>query len=102
MDVQEKLDDNGKPYLEVNSDLNNIKYYVHKSNDGFIFYQISQSSGKVPERLNQLFTTQVKAFDALKEHLRTAPKSKTKERDEKYAARAAAKNSQQVQQGVAD
>src|SRR6056297_3511356 len=83
MDVKEIMDETGSPMLVVQSEKNNIKYYVKKSNDGFVFYKIEVSKGSPPAKLQGMYTRMESAMKALKEYLRVAPKSQTKQRDRK-------------------
>lgn len=106
MDVEEKVDSNGSPEIVVKTSKNKNTYRIAKSNDGFIFYEIKPDIGQLPKKLQGFYTRMDAAKSALLEYLRTAPVSKTVERDEKrrraVASRASAKDQESVQQGTAN
>lgn len=102
MDVKEKWDENGKPFYEVTSPKRNCIYKVEKTNDGHVFYHITQSKGNLPKELQGFHTRQDQALHVLTRYLETATDSRTVERDKKYAAKSGTKGKQHVQQGAAD
>lgn len=103
MDVKEKTDENGSPMLVVTTDKANVEYYVKKTNDGFVFYYISSSSGKIPDSLKGVYTRMAAAKEELNKYIHNMSKSKTKQRDDRWSNRVASKSKptgeEPVQQG---
>lgn len=112
MDVHERLDDYGKPYFEVKSDKFNCTFIVKKSNDGYSFYEITQTNGTTAEVLKGWFSSSKKALQVLAHYIELAKTSTTVQRDRKTKIReqhrkknasAAKSNSKEhVQQGTPD
>ena len=87
MNVEKTYDEDGQVKYEVKSDKFNTFFTVHKSNDGFVFYEVSISKGKVPKSLSGFYTKPEIALKALKEYIRKAKPSKSVQRDIKTAIR---------------
>lgn len=108
MDVS-KVEDTGEHnprYVVTDPKFKNSKFYVQKSNDGFKFFEIAVSVGKVASAISGRFTTPEKALKALEDWLKVQKKSKSTRRDETYARNhgAAAKpnSKSDVQQGASN
>ena len=67
-------------------------YTVHKSNDGFPFFEVLIDKGSVPATLSGRFTTPDKAIKAVEDYLKTKRVSQNVERDNKAQAREQRKN----------
>lgn len=83
VDIKESIV-NDKPQLTVTSDKYNGYFTVRKSNDGFSFFEISVSQGKVPKVLSGRYTGLRQAKQALVKYLESAKETKAKARDRKY------------------
>ena len=90
-DVKTTVDDDGRLKFIVTHPKQKAEYYVQKSRDGFVFYEIKTDKGRVPDKLSGRYTKPERALSALQEHLRTAPVSTTVQRDNRAAKREKAK-----------
>lgn len=106
MDVKEKTDDRGSPMLVVKTDKANAEYYIKKTNNGFVFYQISVNGGQIPESLSGMYTRMSTAKEHLLKYLDKMPKTKTKQRDDRWsnkvASRSQSTGEEPVQQGASN
>lgn len=110
MDVEQTLDDFGKPFFTVQTDKAVEPYYIRKSNDGFIFYEIRTKSGKIAADLAGKYSSSVAALEALEKYVANKRITKEAKRNANSKARIEDKNAQrvqsdskkQVQQGTAD
>lgn len=81
-----------KPKVTI-SDPDKFKhdFVVHKSNDGFVFYQVSVTKGKVPKQLSGLYSRMENAVKDVVEYINHASPSATVIRDKKADLRDASK-----------
>jgi hypothetical protein len=71
--------------MTVKTDKRINTFKIHKSNDGFAFFQISyEGSGQVPEELQSYYTSRQDALRALKYWNEHATPTKEKEWEDKY------------------
>lgn len=82
---------NANPEFIITSDKFNHTFKVEKSFDGFVFWKISITSGKLPKELEGLYTRSDMAIKAIKEYEHRAKPSKSVERDRKTERREAQK-----------
>lgn len=111
MDVNETVDDFGKPLFEVTSDKFKTTFRVKKEFGGYAFYTIEVSKGHIPEKLSGRYTNHERALADLQSYIRQAKPSKTVKRDantaarekqKQDAARAKSDNEEHIQQGASD
>lgn len=74
---------NEKPKVEIESDKTNHKWIVEKTEDGFIFYGVRVTSGKLPPALQCRFSTMKAAVDAVKAYEDRMTPTPRRRRDEK-------------------
>jgi len=82
--VEEGLDDWGKVTLTVSSPKFNHKFSVNKTNDGFSFFEVGVTKGKVPSELSSRYTTAYLAKDAIVTYINKSRESPSVRRDKNY------------------
>lgn len=84
LEVEERLDENGKPLVFVSSPKFRSKFVIHKSNDGFCFLSIKMEKGRTPEVLQGKFTNLESALYLIKRHVRNSRETSVVRRDKTY------------------
>lgn len=87
VDVERKLDPEGKEILVVTTPKTNCTYYIQKSVDGFTFYDILVDHGSVPKGLSGKYTGPDNALKALTKHIHQMKDTATVKRDKYQAER---------------
>jgi len=81
------------PVFKVTDDTKSKSTYtVHKTQDGFAFFEVLIDKGSVPAVLSGRFTTPDKAIKAVEDYLRKRAPSQTVKRDANTRAREKQKN----------
>jgi len=75
---------NEKPKLTITSDKFNHQFVIRPTEDGFVFYEIAVTRGKLPLELQGKYSTMKRALEAVTKYEASAKPSKTKQRDIKY------------------
>jgi hypothetical protein len=86
VEVKEELRDD-KPFFTITSAKRRSSFYVSKSNDGFVFYEVGMEKGTVPTKLSGRYTTCSKAVEAVVSYINTQPETKKTRVDNNYAER---------------
>lgn len=82
--VEESLDDFGKPRFVIKTDKFKSDFIVKKSNNGFSFFEVAVSKGKVPKELEGSYSTAYIALDAVKHYVKKSKPSASVRRDKNY------------------
>ena len=100
--VEEEWDEDGRPKYIVSSDKFKVKWIVRKSEDGFAFYEIVCTKGKLAKELQSKFTTSAKALDAVKSYIDRSSVSNTvaveRNYEERHGAAGKSNDKKHVQQ----
>ena len=112
MDVKRTRDENDKEMYVVTDPKFQCTFYIRRTNDGFIFYEVSLSKGNTPKELKGMFTRPTEALDALEFYIKKAPKSYSTKRKEirevygkketKDAPESRSESNDKLQQGASD
>ena len=82
---------NTAPYWSISSDKFNHTFYVKKSFDGFVFFQVTIDKGTLPDKLKGFYTKPQEAIKAVLAYEHEAKPTATVQRDRKAAKRTAQK-----------
>lgn len=84
IEIEETLDDFGKPTLSISSPKFKGKFIIYKSNDGFSFFKVKMTVGKVAKELEGAYSTMYKAKDAVEFYINKSKASPSVRRDKTY------------------
>ena len=84
MDVDRNYDTNGQVRFKVTSSKFNHFFDIRKSNDGFNFYEIGVSDGKVAKVIQGRYTSPELALRDLASYIKTLKETRSAARDRKY------------------
>ncbi len=84
VNVEEFIDEDGKPRATIKTNKRNATYTVAKTDDGFAMFQILVSKGSLPKELSGLYTRLDDAIKALTHYIVSTPDSKAASRDKYF------------------
>ena len=87
VDVKEVVDRDNNIVITVSSDKTQTVYTIRPTRDGYIFFEITPSSGPLPKSLQSKYSSSKKALKALTSYLATIQKTRTvkvKENQKEY------------------
>jgi len=86
VEIKEELRDE-KPFFTITSPKRKSAFHVSKTNDGFVFYEVTMTKGTLPGKLSGRYTTCSKAIEAVVSYIETQPETKQVRVDNNYAER---------------
>jgi len=84
VEIKEELR-NDKPFFIITSPKRKSAFHVGKTNDGFVFYEITMEKGALPVKLSGRYTTFSKAIEAVVNYIETQPETKKVRVENNYA-----------------
>lgn len=86
VETYEEYDDLDTPVLYIRDEEKSSAVYSVRPHGAFGFFEVAIDRGKVPAKLSSSYTNQEYAEKAVREYLRTKPKSATTKRNENTKA----------------
>lgn len=81
--IEEKIASvNEKPHVKIHTDKGNHTWTVQPTFDGFVFYEVKQDKGHLPQELKGRFTRMKEAVEAVRRYERNMKVSRTVQRDQ--------------------